>query len=142
MPRSSAGFSFLKRFLRRPAFYMKQRGLLMPIRMFLLSRYRRIPVSVPPRHRDWVVDSLVQRAFHGYIPKKYMGHILLFMSQKRSGFPSDPKERINPWRRVATGPFDAYVIPGEHLGMFRDPNVQLLAQQLRMHLDRVQATED
>jgi thioesterase domain-containing protein len=142
VPRSGTGFSFLRRFLRRPASYVKQRGLLMPIRMFLLSRYRRIPVSIPPKHRDWVVDSLVQRAYHGYNPKQYMGHILLFTSQKRSGFPSDPKARIDPWRRVAAGPFDAYVIPGEHLDMFRNPNVQLLVQQLRRQLVRVQATED
>lgn len=71
-----------------------------------------------------------------------MGHILLFMSQKRIGFPTDPKARINPWHRFAAGPFDVYVIPGEHLGILKKPNVQVLAQQLRMHLARVQTTGD
>lgn len=47
VPRSGTGASFLRHYFRHPAFYLKQRGPLMPVRMFLISRYRRIPVRVP-----------------------------------------------------------------------------------------------
>ncbi|MCJ7631496.1 hypothetical protein MUP77_03725 [Candidatus Bathyarchaeota archaeon] len=59
------------------------------------------------------------------------------MSEKRFGFPSDPMARIDPWRKFASGRFDSYAILGEHLDIFKEPNVQVLARMLRTHLDEI-----
>lgn len=63
------------------------------------------------------------------------------IAEKRGDFPADPRIRIDPWRKFAAGSFDARVVPGEHLGIFKEPNVQVLAQQLSMRLEKVLAED-
>lgn len=40
------------------------------------------------------------------------------------------------WREFLTGPSESYDVPGDHTGMFREPNVKVLAEQLRASLGK------
>ena len=40
------------------------------------------------------------------------------------------------WREFLTGPSESYEVPGDHTGMFREPNVKVLAEQLRACLGK------
>ncbi|NEO88669.1 MAG: hypothetical protein F6J87_31235 [Spirulina sp. SIO3F2] len=60
-----------------------------------------------------------------FIP--YPGEIELFRSQ------DDPDPKLN-WRQLAEQGLLIHDIPGDHLGMLRDPNVQMIAQRLQVKL--------
>ncbi len=83
------------------------------------------------------VIEKTQNATEKYKPKKYGGPVVLFMSSKRTRFPRDPRFRINPWKQIAIGKFNAYIIPGQHLDILKEPNVKLLAQILKYFLNRI-----
>lgn len=57
----------------------------------------------------------------------YPGEIELFRSQ------ADPDPKLN-WRELALQGLIIHDIPGDHLGMLRDPNVQVIAKRLRTKL--------
>lgn len=105
------------------------------VREVLKRQYGVITNNVPgiPNYRVLVQ---VRKAVDKYTPKSFPGRIVLFVPEKRGDFPSDPGIRMDPWRKFATGPFDVHIVPGEHLGIFKEPNVQILAKQLRKHLDK------
>jgi oxalate---CoA ligase len=83
------------------------------------------------------VSEYTQTAVYEYAPRPYAGRIVVFMPEKRLGFP-DPITRISEWQKFAGegDRLDAHVIPGEHLGIFKEPGVRLLAQYVRTHLER------
>jgi thioesterase domain-containing protein len=83
------------------------------------------------------VFFIIEEAVDDYVPSAYAGCVVLFMSEKRWGYPDDPLDRINPWRNLVSGRFNYYIITGEHLQIFDEPNVPLLAKTLKMHLDEV-----
>jgi thioesterase domain-containing protein len=39
------------------------------------------------------------------------------------------------WGTIATGSLQIFDIPGDHLGILQEPNVQLLAEKLQLCLD-------
>lgn len=58
----------------------------------------------------------------------YPGEIELFRSQE------DPDPKLN-WRQLASQGLIIHDIPGDHLGMLREPNVQVIAERLRTKLN-------
>jgi amino acid adenylation domain-containing protein len=45
------------------------------------------------------------------------------------------------WRELLTGRSETYEVPGDHEGIFREPNVKILAEQLRACLHNAKQTE-
>jgi thioesterase domain-containing protein/acyl carrier protein len=45
------------------------------------------------------------------------------------------------WRELLTGRSETYEVPGDHVGIFREPNVKILAEQLRACLHNARQTE-
>ena len=131
-----------KKVLGRMAFYLKREGARYLVRFaenfahFLL--HRMAEVAYPRYRREDKVSEYTQRATDRYTPRTYPDRIVLFMSEKRLGFP-DPLARIYEWRRFAAGRLDAHVIPGEHLRMFKEPGVLLMAQYLKTYLEQASA---
>jgi thioesterase domain-containing protein len=131
-----------KKVLSRMAFYLKREGGRYLVRFaenFVHLLYRRMAEIVYPGYgREDRVWEYTQRATDRYTPRPYPDRIVLFMPEKRLGFP-DPLARIDEWRRFAAGRLDAHVIPGEHLCMFKEPGVLLMAQYLRTYLEQASA---
>ena len=76
-----------------------------------------------------------------YVPQVYPGRAILFRV-------SEPVEEwlewhsVDPqlgWGRVVTGGLETHEIPGNHLNMFNEPYVQVLAEKLQACLEQAQA---
>lgn len=84
------------------------------------------------RFRVW---DETQKAVDRYAPKPYSGRTILLVPENKVGFGPEPKLRIDAWRRLAVGSFEAHVVPGEHLNIFQEPYVAALAEHVRTCLD-------
>jgi oxalate---CoA ligase len=84
------------------------------------------------RFRVWVET---QKAVDRYLPKPYPGRTALFLPEKKVSFAPEPQSRIDAWKRLAVGPFEAHVLPGEHLNMLKEPYVLVLGELVRTCLD-------
>ncbi len=81
-----------------------------------------------------------------YTLRTYPGRATLFVLAKRDGMSDslfDPAlgkvDRQLGWGRVATGGVDVHEVPGEHVSIFREPNVKILAEKLTSCLDAARA---
>jgi len=45
------------------------------------------------------------------------------------------------WRELLGGPTETHELPGDHEGIFREPNVRILAEKLRVCLQNAQGSE-
>ncbi len=77
-------------------------------------------------------DDIVHPAFHRYDPKPYPGKMLLLQS---NDWPEGPYFDFRlGWNHLAAGGIEFHWIPGDHPSMFTEPNVNLVAEKLRLHL--------
>jgi len=80
------------------------------------------------------------RATQGYDPGPYAGSISLFVAGDRQPNEEEQAEAfpdlIEGWRRLALGGLDVFSVPGAHHEIGREPNVRVLAGQLRSCIDR------
>jgi aspartate racemase len=68
-----------------------------------------------------------------YMPvQNYRGKITFFWAREAK---RDFEDNRLGWRRVAAGGFDVHVVPGNHTSMREEPNVKVLAQELKCCLD-------
>ena len=72
-----------------------------------------------------------------YDLRTYPGRVTLFVLAERDGMSDslfDPAlDNIDPqlgWGRVAAGGVEVHELPGEHISIFREPNVRILAEKL------------
>lgn len=74
-------------------------------------------------------DNIVHPAFHRYEPQPYSGKMILLQS---SDWPAGSYFDFKlGWMDLVQGGIDFYRIPGDHPSMFTEPNVNLVAEQLR-----------
>ena len=76
------------------------------------------------------------RALIEYRPLVYPTRVTLFRTQTIPLFFSHGPD--NGWGRLAAGGVEVKVVPGNHLIMLREPHVQILAEELRVCLDKAQ----
>ncbi|MBX6312597.1 MAG: non-ribosomal peptide synthetase [Isosphaeraceae bacterium] len=73
-----------------------------------------------------------RRAMHQYVPRPYPGHVVLFRAEIQPqwiGFDfSDP---TLGWGHLVTGRLELVPVPGDHWNLFQEPQVRVLAAQLR-----------
>jgi thioesterase domain-containing protein len=131
---SSGPVGSLRYYVRRVTSHVEKREVMKTTRESLREEYGRLTHNMPgvPNYEVW---AQTQKAADNYIPRVYPGRCVLLVPEERSGFPADPRARIDPWRNFATGKFIAHVIPGQHLGIFKEPYVRVLAQKLKQCLD-------
>jgi len=76
-----------------------------------------------------------------FIPKPYDGHLLVFGARMRVDDPY--RDEALGWRPVALGGVTAHVIDGDHLSIFRNPVVGVIAEKLDSALREAQrATQE
>jgi thioesterase domain-containing protein/acyl carrier protein len=88
-------------------------------------------------HRHRVITSHYQ-AMNAYQPAPYPGRVTLFRAKSRPLLNTNDPEVV--WRVLAPGKVEVIEIPGSHEGMFKNPNVICLAQQLRNCIDQALET--
>jgi amino acid adenylation domain-containing protein len=70
-----------------------------------------------------------------YDPQRYAGAVLLIQPREMPG----AMDYERHWRSVIDGPFEGQIVPGDHITMFRSPNVLRLGEVLGGRLAAAQA---
>ncbi|MEY2855801.1 MAG: hypothetical protein RLZZ74_110 [Cyanobacteriota bacterium] len=82
------------------------------------------------------VDRTYFKACQNYVPQAYSGNLAVFKSMqinpRRAAF--GKLDSKLGWRNLATGEFDLINIPGDHLGILKEPNVAILAEELKRRM--------
>ncbi len=89
------------------------------------------------RFKEEIVES-IRRAMNSYNPKNYNGKVALFFAAEgklRSLF--FPK---GGWGKILKGKVSKYFIPGDHIGILKEPNASILAEQIQACLDSINLT--
>jgi thioesterase domain-containing protein/acyl carrier protein len=90
-----------------------------------------------PDHFRRVLEVDYQ-ALRDYAPRIYPGRVTLFRAQVRPLFRWFGRDL--GWGKLAGGGLEIVPIPGNHETILREPRVQVLAQALRRHLRKAQAS--
>jgi thioesterase domain-containing protein len=86
--------------------------------------------------RDFFEDKVrfFTQASQTYQPESYPGKITLFQAQSENQFRASFGS-ASGWQQLAAGGLEVYEIPGDHLGILKEPHVEILAEKLRMSID-------
>ena len=129
-----------KKFFRLLIGLMKKRPLLSNIRHAFLNRvlwhwkiFQRFLPGDIHRWRRFIDDF--SRARKNYEPKAYHGRITCLLGEEYS---QDHEEAISDWYDLTVGALDIRFVPGTIISMWRDPHVQILAEQLKACLEEAQ----
>ena len=72
------------------------------------------------------------RAMFAYVPRPCTDRVLFFRAEERSDW--DPQYPDAAWAGIAQGGIEVHVVPGDHISMHHDGNVERLAEILRQRL--------
>ncbi|NJL53039.1 MAG: hypothetical protein HC930_14110 [Hydrococcus sp. SU_1_0] len=82
------------------------------------------------------VDQTYFKACQNYLPQTYSGNLAVFKSMqinpRRAAF--GKLDSKLGWSNLATGEFDLINISGDHLGILKEPNVAVLAEELKCRM--------
>ena len=85
------------------------------------------------------LDQVLSLAMTSYNPRPLGCPTVIFRANDWPiGAAGDP---YFGWRELLTGLCETYLVPGDHAGMFSEPNVRVLADQLRALLHRAKPTQ-
>jgi thioesterase domain-containing protein len=85
-----------------------------------------------------LLGGIRQQAIQSYLPKPYAGRLVLFRAIERDKFKED--NRGMGWAALTTGDLQIFDVPGDHLGILKEPNVQVLAEKLQTHLSALRGS--
>ncbi|WP_243902384.1 condensation domain-containing protein [Aetokthonos hydrillicola] len=66
-----------------------------------------------------------------YKPQPYPGKAVLFRAMDESHFST-----LEGWKELIAGGLEIHDIPGDHLGILKEPHVQILAEKLKAHINQ------
>jgi thioesterase domain-containing protein len=82
--------------------------------------------------RQLEVTRVNARALRSYQPQQYRGRIVLLVAERRRREPGDPTVG---WSRLSSEPVEVHAIPGDHYTILQEPQVSVLAEQLKRCLE-------
>jgi thioesterase domain-containing protein len=91
--------------------------------------HRFIPIEI---HRWRRFIEVFSKALMSYEPEAYQGRITCLL---RDEFSHNPEKGIGDWSDIAVGGLDVRFVPGNIFTMWKQPHVQVLADQLQVCLD-------
>ena len=99
--------------------------------------------SLPDYLQEAAIRDIRQQvrdqAISNYVPQPYTGKMMLFRAMDRSGFEAYDADTQWGWKPVAAGGLEVHHVPGDHIGIIKEPHVQIVAANLTACLDKVQA---
>ncbi|MBD2569977.1 amino acid adenylation domain-containing protein [Anabaena lutea] len=82
------------------------------------------------------IETLKRATMADYVPQAYPGRVTLFTTKEMLRWCRYETDR--GWKHLAQKGLDIYDVPGTHLGMLDEPNVQVLAEKLQVCLEQAQ----
>jgi amino acid adenylation domain-containing protein len=101
--------------------------------------YQQIGRPLPDELQDFLYQRANIDASNRYTPQVYSGQVTFFKVTINLGGGISPEAS---WRELVTGGLEVHTVPGDHLGMLKEPNVKILGQKLRACLDKVLVSSD
>lgn len=98
-------------------------------KLFLKGGY--LPAAL---REQYVFDSDVQ-AQKQYVARPYQGRLTLLWASKDIAQRYQDSYRV-AWKRLALGGVESYDLPCDHIGIFREPQVSVLAERLKESIDQ------
>src|ERR1051325_9240146 len=95
--------------------------------------YRQFGKPLPPVLQN--IEEINFAAVKDYEPQVYAGDVTLFLATDLTA-DYDSKD---VWRELVQGQIETYEIPGNHLNMIKEPGVCVLAERLRVSLERAES---
>lgn len=114
-------------YLRKRLRLLWERRIWTWLRARLHTYYARSGKPLPESLRD--ITQINLQAQRVYVPGQYQGKATLFEARDRyDNFYYAP---LLGWDKYITGEITSYQVPGDHEGIWKEPHVQTLAEQLR-----------
>lgn len=88
--------------------------------------------------RNKQIITQMDAAMEAYTLRSYSGQIIFFEAQEKVSNPLFFRDPRSDWARVAEGGLEIHQIPGNHITMLNEKNIQSLAGILRACLDKAQ----
>lgn len=93
------------------------------------------PLETEARRLGDVRQNIYRDATSRYQPRPYGGSALLVRAQEKGFFNSDIADETYGWGNLVAD-LEMCDVPGDHIGMLREPHVASLAEHLRAHIVR------
>jgi amino acid adenylation domain-containing protein len=90
--------------------------------------------TLPDTHRR--VSEGLFAALSGYRARAYKGRVTLFRTRAQPLFRALGKDK--GWKELAAQGVDVRIVPGNHLNMYDEPHVQVLAREIKACLEEIQ----
>jgi len=107
--------------------------------MIARARLRALQIAKRPRTSNLLAAEVFEvnrRASASYTPSVFRGKLTYFQGSMDAL--NDPRPL---WNRAATDGIDIHVVPGGYIGVLFEPNVEMLADRLKLCLGRADAEE-
>lgn len=85
-----------------------------------------------------VRQQVRDQAMRNYLPHPYPGKVILFRATERSGFEADRTDTQWGWGLLVTGELEVHHVPGDHIGIIKEPHVGVLTAKLKACLEQSQ----
>jgi amino acid adenylation domain-containing protein len=108
--------------------------------MALSSRFLK-KIGYRPAYELQFVEILEQniQASKAYVPQPYAGRVTLFRATEKIFYPQPYLESELGWLALATGGVERHDVPGDHMTMLQEPQVQVLAARFQECLAQAHA---
>jgi amino acid adenylation domain-containing protein len=134
------GSRSLRRFFMRLIILLQSRPFMPAIKNSIANRilyrwtafHRYIPAEIHRRRR--FLKSFREARLR-YTPEAYQGRITCIL---RDEYFHNPQKGLGDWESLSVGGLDVRFVPGTIVTMWREPHVQILADQLRSCIDEAQ----
>ncbi len=109
----------------------------------VFSKIIKTAFTPPETHKYFNIYDAYTQAMNTYVFQNYAGKVTLFRTKDENrtdavGVEYDPQFG---WGELITGDLDVKYIPGSHLSLLDEPNVRVLAKQVKICLDQAQNRE-
>ncbi|BAU67247.1 amino acid adenylation domain-containing protein [Stanieria sp. NIES-3757] len=99
-------------------------------------------LPLPFSLRNLLIEDLNSKAAEIYQPKSYQGKITLLRAVDWLGGIGYQVDKYLGWSSLAREGVEIYEVPGDHLSMFKATNLPILAEQLKICLDRISEVKE
>ncbi len=104
---------------------------------FYLGRKRLVPHTL----EYFALLEVKNQAVREYVPQPYPGRVTLFKATERVDAATSSVDPNLGWGKLAAGGLETYEVPGDHLGMLKEPHVQVLGEKLKTCLAQSSAAQ-
>jgi aspartate racemase len=89
------------------------------------------------QERD-IRQQVRDRAVRNHVPQPYPGKMIVFRAMERDQFEAHDTDPKFGWGDLAVEGVEVHDVPGDHIGILKEPHVQVMAAKLRACLEQAQ----